>query len=187
MIRGKIKTNFCFFLAIIITYSSLAATTPATLIDQHRWSVGGVASLAFSINHRLRTDLNAELISKASYFIFNHLEMALSFTVKGIVATSDKEGRSHPPIQWGAGMGARYYFDAGRKLYPYVGLLGDFEITNNWGKTFIYNFGVEGGLLIAITDALAVDIMFPMKGQFAGASFQQVIIAPTCLGLRYFF
>lgn len=156
-------------------------------IEQHRWSVGGSSSLSVSIDRRLKTSLDLEFRPQASYFVWDGLELSVNNYISGTIATSDTEGLRHMPIAWGFGGNIRYYFTVNPILFPYVGALADFSLINSWTSTIVYNFGIEGGLLIGISERVALDISVPLRMKRAGSYFQNVYLSATYLGLKYFF
>src|SRR5579871_1169184 len=155
---------------VAVAWPSVATDSPSLLIAQGRWAVGGLGSLALSLNQRIRTSLDLELSPKESYLVMKGLELGISARMAGPIASSDSEGFGKL-IEWGFGGSVRYYFDIERSFYPFVGILGDFGMTNNWVGTFIYTFGLESGLLFGITKSVAFEVTMPIKATFAGTYF----------------
>ena len=171
---------------ILLLVCFSAGANPLKL-TQHRWSVGGDASLAYYFEPSTLAGFELGLKPQASYFVWDGLELSLAGHVSALLFSNDPYGYEKQPARWGLGFAARYYFDVGRIFFPYVGLFAGFNMINNWSGSFRYELGPTTGLLIALTDSLALDVSLVIKATLVGTNFVRAEIAPTTLGIRYFF
>jgi hypothetical protein len=180
-----------FLLCAYLTCFSAYASTPEKGVrfdlKQNRFSVGGTASIPYYVT-RLGTmgfDINVE--PSASYLVINNLEISLAAHVRGPLAVNDPSYRNTNPINWGFALGARYYFDLGKSLFPYVGLLAGFNMADDVAESLELDLGGSGGLLVALTDALALDVGLQARATVSSDTFLKAQIIPAVLGIRYYF
>jgi len=123
----------------------------------------------------------------ASYIVLDGWEIGLGAKLNLPLLVNDPTYHRKFPIKWGFDFDTRYYFDVKNFFYPYIAVFAGFDMINHYPESFLYNFGFGGGILVSLTQNLALDFALNLKAIFASTTFQRAEINPGILGIRYYF
>lgn len=181
------KRLFIFCLCLLFWPSLSSAEPNNLLLERHRFSVGGTLQVPYYVTRQGTMGFNLDFMPSGSYFILDHWEVFLDAQLKAPLLVNDSLYRGDNPVRWGFGGGSKYYFDVGNNLYIYAGMFARFDMASNIVESLVYELGPMGGILVALTPSLALDVGINMKAVLSSDSFLRAEVVPAVLGIRYFF
>jgi hypothetical protein len=174
----KLLLIFTFF--ALLANTELLARTRLSL-DRGTMQVGGHATLPITIAKGGSANVGLSLIPQFGYFLARSFSLEGSLGLQKLSLTSDRI-----PWTFSLKLIAKYHFDLGGLLYPYIGLGGGFQWeTQKNNMNFVLIAPV--GLLIALNSYVALDFGIPMSFVFNSEGFSYAYLPVGYIGVQMFF
>lgn len=154
-------------------------------IAKNKWSLGGDASFSIKTNFDGRTNLDLGIKPSASYLAFKRWEFGfqpiMNFTILRQVPVANR-------VEWGAFLYSRRYFEIRDNIYYYTGIRAGGRMFDLDMQTWKIAAGIDNGLLIGLSSAIALDIGVPITAHFShNIKFDHIEIPVGYLGVKAFF
>lgn len=152
MRRSGLLTNAILALGLLV--SAASANAEKLDLSEGTMTVGG--NLQFRINPTQINSLTGasmvwDINLQGGYFIMDNFELQAVLTSGGTFTN---------PVTLasvGFGLGARYYFDVGSCLFPYIGVAPGF-VWRQAGSQWSVRLPVSAGMLIGLNSHVALDV-----------------------------
>jgi len=171
----------------LVLLLSASSSIASPLFTKGTWTAGG--SLTFPVEWRpaLQTTFSIHAEPQAGIFFADGWLFAAGLKLKTPIV------ESRLPLgdrwRWGINLSVYHYWDPDWKVKPFVGLNIDYTMKGVDFSTILGSVGVPAGILVPVSDAVALEFGVKAKVTFIGLPkvVESVKIDPGYLGVRVFF